>query len=64
MESPKNPDKSLELFKQGASILENALSGLNDIELDYSSHITRTYQERFRYSADGWCHDHKGRIVR
>lgn len=36
MESPQNPDKSLELFKQGASILENALSGLNDIELDYA----------------------------
>lgn len=35
MESPKDPDKSLELFKQGISILENSLSGLDDTELDY-----------------------------
>ena len=35
MEAPENQDKILELFKQGPSILENALAGLSDIELDY-----------------------------
>ena len=35
MEPPDNQDKILELFKQGSSILENALAGLGDIELDY-----------------------------
>ncbi len=36
MEPPENQDKILELFKQGPSILENALKGLSDSELDYS----------------------------
>ncbi len=36
MEPPENQDKILELFKQGPSILENALVGLSDIELDYA----------------------------
>ncbi len=36
MEAPENQDKILELFKQGPSILENALAGLSDIELDYT----------------------------
>jgi uncharacterized damage-inducible protein DinB len=36
MEPPKDKDKSLELFKQGPSILENALTGLSDTELDYA----------------------------
>jgi len=35
MESPENQKEILELFKQGPSILENALTGLSDIELDY-----------------------------
>jgi uncharacterized damage-inducible protein DinB len=36
MEAPENQDKILELFKQGTSILEDALAGLSDIELDYA----------------------------
>jgi uncharacterized damage-inducible protein DinB len=36
MEPPENQDKILELFKRGPSILENALAGLSDIELDYA----------------------------
>ena len=36
MEPPKNQDKILELFKQGVTILENAVAGLSDIELDYT----------------------------
>jgi hypothetical protein len=36
MEPPKNQDKIIKLFKQGASILESSLSGLSDIELDYA----------------------------
>lgn len=35
MEMPKDQDKIIELFKQGVSILENALAGLSNIELDY-----------------------------
>jgi hypothetical protein len=35
MEPPENQKETLELFKQGPSILENALTGLSDIELDY-----------------------------
>jgi len=36
MKSPENQKKILELFKQGPSILENALAGLSDKELDYT----------------------------
>jgi len=36
MEPPENQKKILKLFKQGPSILENALEGLSDNELDYS----------------------------
>ena len=36
MEPPENQDKILELFKRGPSILENALAGLSDIEIDYA----------------------------
>jgi len=36
MKSPENQKKILELFKQGPSILENALEGLSDNELDYN----------------------------
>ena len=35
MEPPKDQDKILELFKQGPGILENALTGLSSVELDY-----------------------------
>ncbi len=35
MQPPENQEKILELFKQGPNILENALAGLTDIELDY-----------------------------
>ena len=37
MKPPENKNEILELFKRGPAILENALSGLNDIELDYVS---------------------------
>ena len=36
MEPPENQDKILESFKRGPSILENALAGLSNIELDYA----------------------------
>ena len=36
MEAPENQNEILELFKQGPSILENALAGLSDSELDYT----------------------------
>lgn len=35
MNAPENQKETLELFKQGPTILENALTGLSDIELDY-----------------------------
>lgn len=35
MEAPQNKNEILELFKKGPSILENALAGLSDNELDY-----------------------------
>ena len=37
MKPPENKNEILELFKRGPAILENALSGLSDIELDYVS---------------------------
>jgi hypothetical protein len=36
MKPPENQDKILELFKQGPYILENALAGLCDNELDFA----------------------------
>jgi uncharacterized damage-inducible protein DinB len=36
MEPPENQKEILELFKQGPGILENALKGLSNSELDYS----------------------------
>jgi uncharacterized damage-inducible protein DinB len=36
MEPPEDQNKILELFKQGPGILENALAGLSDTELDYT----------------------------
>jgi len=36
MEAPENKDEILDLFKQGPGILENALAGLSDFELDYA----------------------------
>ena len=33
---PENQNEILELFKRGPGILENALAGLSDIELDYA----------------------------
>jgi hypothetical protein len=35
MKPPENRNEILELFKRGPSILENALAGLSDTELDY-----------------------------
>ena len=35
MKPPENKNEILELFKRGPSILENALAGLSDTELDY-----------------------------
>ena len=35
MKPPENKNEILELFKQGPGILENALTGLSDTELDY-----------------------------
>jgi len=36
MEPPENQNEIIELFKQGPGILENALAGLNDVELDFA----------------------------
>ena len=36
MKAPENKNEILELFKRGPAILENALVGLSDIELDYA----------------------------
>jgi uncharacterized damage-inducible protein DinB len=36
LEPPENQKEILELFKQGPSILEDSLAGLNDAELDYA----------------------------
>jgi uncharacterized damage-inducible protein DinB len=36
MEAPKNKDEILDLFQRGPGILENALAGLSDLELDYA----------------------------
>ena len=36
MEAPENQNKILDLFRQGPIILESAIAGLSDNELDYS----------------------------
>ena len=36
MKAPENKDEIIELFKRGPGILENAITGLSDIELDYA----------------------------
>lgn len=36
MKPPENKNEILELFKRGPGILENAIAGLSDIELDYT----------------------------
>ena len=54
MEQPENQDKILELFKQGPVILENALSGLCDFELDYTpSSGGWTIRQIIHHIADG-----------
>src|SRR4030042_6304176 len=54
MEAPENQNKILELFKQGPSILENALAGLSDIELDYApSNGGWTIRQIIHHIADG-----------
>lgn len=35
METPDNKDEIIELFKLGPAILESALNGIDDLELDY-----------------------------
>ncbi len=54
MEPPENQDKILELFKQGFGILENALAGLSDFELDYApSNGGWTIRQIIHHIADG-----------
>ena len=54
MEAPENQKKILELFKQGPSILENALTGLSDVELDYTpSNGGWTIRQIIHHLADG-----------
>ena len=54
MEAPENKDEILKLFNQGPSILENALEGLSDNELDYSpSNGGWTIREIIHHIADG-----------
>ena len=54
MEPPENKDKIIELFKQGPSILENALADLSDIELDYiPSNGSWTIRQIIHHIADG-----------
>ncbi|MEJ2279063.1 MAG: DinB family protein [Candidatus Lokiarchaeota archaeon] len=54
MEPPGNKDEILEQFKQGPCILENALSGLSDFELDYApSKGGWTIRQIVHHIADG-----------
>ena len=54
MEPPENQNEILESFKQGPSILENALAGLSDSELDYSpSNGGWTIRQIVHHIADG-----------
>ena len=54
MKPPENQNEILKLFKQGPSILENALEGLSDNELDYSpSNGGWTIRQIVHHIADG-----------
>jgi hypothetical protein len=54
MEPPKNQNDILELFKQGPSILENALADLSDIDLDYApSNGGWTIRQIIHHISDG-----------
>jgi uncharacterized damage-inducible protein DinB len=54
MEPPGNKDEILEQFKQGPCILENALAGLSDFELDYApSKGGWTIRQIVHHIADG-----------
>ncbi|MEJ2616237.1 MAG: DinB family protein [Ignavibacteriaceae bacterium] len=54
MELPDNQEKVIKLFKQGPDILENAISGLNDIDLDYTpSNGGWTIRQIIHHIADG-----------
>ncbi len=54
MKPPENQDEILELFKQGSSILENALMGLSENELDYApSNGGWTIRQIIHHIADG-----------
>jgi len=54
MEPPKDQDKILELFKHGVTILENAVAGLSDIELDYvPAKVGWTIRQIIHHFADG-----------
>ncbi len=54
MKPPENKAEILELFKQGVSILQNALAGLSDNELDYApSNGGWTIRQIIHHLADG-----------
>ena len=54
MKPPDDQDKILELFKQGPAILEKALTGLSDSELDYTpSNGGWTIRQIVHHIADG-----------
>lgn len=54
MKPPENQNEILKLFKKGPSILENALAGLSDIELDYApSNGGWTIRQIIHHIADG-----------
>ncbi|MFZ0455773.1 MAG: DinB family protein [Ignavibacteriaceae bacterium] len=54
MESPENQEKIIELFKQGPCILDDALTGLSDFELDYMpSNGGWTIRQIIHHIADG-----------
>ena len=54
MKPPENKSETLKLFKQGPTILENALEGLSDNELDYSpSKGGWTIRQIVHHLADG-----------
>ena len=54
MKLPDNKDKIIESFKQGPGILDNALAGLKDFELDYApSKGGWTIRQIIHHLADG-----------
>jgi uncharacterized damage-inducible protein DinB len=54
MKQPENQNEILELYKQGPGILDNALAGLSDDELDYSpSNGGWTIREIVHHIVDG-----------